>query len=991
MLNDTQQEVVERICKLNNAQKQAVEHTGSPLLIVAGAGTGKTTVITEKISYLLKNNFAKPEEILALTFTDKAAGEMQERIDEKIKLGYVDMQISTFHNFCLKILREYGLEIGLATDFKQITESEAWVLISKNVHQFELEYYRSLGNPNSKIKSLLGHFSKLKDELINPEEYLDFANKMEILEKSDEIEKQRIIELAKAYKKYNELLLKNSMMDFGDLIFYAVKLLKERPNILKKIQERFKYVLVDEFQDVNWSQYELIREIAKTAELTVVGDDDQSIYAFRGSNVSIIMRFKDDFKNAKEIVLNENYRSGQEILDFAYESIKHNNPNRLEEKLKINKKLISKSNTKSEIIYNHFNNITEESEYVVDKILEIKKQNKKLVWDDFAILIRANSHADSFLNALEYHNIPYEFLASSGLYRQKIIIDCISFLRVINDFSDDRSFYRLLRMPFLDFKENDMQKLLMWSKKKSIFYYETLKRSRQFGLSEDGVKISEKIIDLVHDGMKLNKKEKVSQVLHSFLEKSSYLNYLTTEEEKGNAEVIRQIYQLNQFWNLIKKYEELNPEADVSDFIIYYDNLLESGDEGKMFEPVDTPDSVNIITVHSSKGLEYKYVFIVNCVDSRFPIRRKSAGIEVPKELLKENLLSPDFHYEEERRLFYVAVTRAKEKLFFTSASSYSNNEKTKNKISRFLAEMSFVANISTSPKILKASTFLLEQKKKEIEDQKANFIYELPKVFSFSQIKNYRDCPYKYKLANILKIPQKSNSSLSFGNSIHLTLEKFYKEIQKINNVKQDSIFGMPAEIKNVKINNIKIPSLEELFKIYEDNWIEDNYPSKKVREETFLEGKKILKDFYNENSKKWTIPVCLESSFKIKIGEYLLRGKIDRIDLLEDGKLEIIDYKTGKGKEKLATDDKEQLLIYQIAVQTLAEFRNIGELEKLSFYYLNKATKLEFLGKEKDLDREMKKIEDVILNIKDKNFKATPGFSCDYCPYKEICEYKK
>ncbi|MBU2542849.1 UvrD-helicase domain-containing protein, partial [Patescibacteria group bacterium] len=918
--------------KLNSAQKQAIEHISGPLLIVAGAGTGKTTVITKKIAYLIEKKLAKPEEILALTFTDKAAGEMEERVDDLLfnlnsekketglpavalaKAGYVDLQISTFHAFCQRLLEEYGVEMGLPTRFKLLSQTDAWLLMRENIYDFNLDYYRPMGNPTGQIHALLNHFSKCKDELISTQEYLDYVEGL-ILDKDEaEIqEKNRSIEIADAYHKYNQLLLDNNALDFGDLIFYCVKLLHDRPNILKKLQERFKYILVDEFQDVNWAQYELIKLLAEVAQLTVVGDDDQclpgntkvhtpkgnieikklkkgdevttaigkgyyttsfikdikklnkkarfaevttkngkkitttdnhimfahtpntsdkktyyvyimrrkgwgwrmgitndlavrlrlergadgiiaiksckteaearfyetiyclkynipticfkernggvqnkewlkrvfdnidtekniqklaedlhidlnvyhvvldavnrgemrrikinltschrkygkkdntrgastsgdknfriqspviqhllhlettdrktidiikrlghnitkakkgfrlrkasqnyqeleniakqialatggiidrnfkiaqgkhkvlksvmmpaknimpglfipvfhedkglfyeevkdvkyfekkqtvydleidkthnfvanniavhnSIYSFRGSNVSIIMRFKEDFKNTKEIVLTENYRSAKEILDFAYESIKHNNPDRLEEKLKINKKLEAKGGIKDgEVEHLHFETLDLEVQGVVKKILEIKKQDKDATLDDFAILVRANSHVEPFLNAFEAYNIPYEYLASSGLYRQPVVLDCVNFLNIIENIHNDKAIYRLLRMQFLEFKEDDLQKLTGGAKKKSISYYEACKRAREFFVSPVGIEICQKLISLIHGGMKNSRVEKPTVVLYQFLENSGYLKYLAHEETVGNREVIRQI------------------------------------------------------------------------------------------------------------------------------------------------------------------------------------------------------------------------------------------------------------------------------------------------------------------------------------------------------------------------------------------------------------------------------------------------------------------
>src|SRR3989338_7181214 len=249
--------------KLNSAQKEAVEYTNGPLLIVAGAGTGKTTVITNKICYLIEKGLAKPEEILALTFTEKAANEMQERVDKLINAGYAEMHISTFHTFCQRILERHAIDIGLSNQFKLLTETAAWILVRQHFSKFNLDYYRPMGNPIRHIHELLKHFSKCKDELITPEEYLQYAEG--VAKDSGDMnvdKKSRLTEISNAYHTYNQLLLDKAMFDFGDLIFYTVKLLTERPAVLQKFRKQFKYILVDEFQDVNWAQYRLIQILA---------------------------------------------------------------------------------------------------------------------------------------------------------------------------------------------------------------------------------------------------------------------------------------------------------------------------------------------------------------------------------------------------------------------------------------------------------------------------------------------------------------------------------------------------------------------------------------------------------------------------------------------------------------------------------------------------------------------------------------------------------
>src|SRR4030043_1082866 len=376
--------------ELNKEQLQAVKYKSGPLLIIAGAGTGKTTVITEKIKYFINKNLAKTSEILALTFTEKAAREMEERVDLATPYGYTQMWIMTFHSFCDRVLRSEALHIGLDPRYKLMTEAEAVQLLRRNLFKLDLNYFRPLGNPTKFIGGMLQHFSRLQDEDISPNDYLAWTNTK--LAKVEKVERAKWKELAKAYKTYDELKVKEGLMDFGDLIVKTLQLFRQRPNVLKEYQEQFKYVLVDEFQDTNFAQNELAKILAgKGKNITVCGDDDQSIYRFRGAAVSNIVQFRKNFPRAKIVVLTKNYRSTQEILNKAYALIKHNDPDRLEAVEKIDKKLIasSKGKTKGDKIeFIHRDRGENEAEEVAKKIKEIVKQNK-YDFNDFAILVRA--------------------------------------------------------------------------------------------------------------------------------------------------------------------------------------------------------------------------------------------------------------------------------------------------------------------------------------------------------------------------------------------------------------------------------------------------------------------------------------------------------------------------------------------------------------------------------------------------------------------------
>ncbi len=977
---------------LNSSQQRAVEYVDGPLLIVAGAGTGKTTVITKKISYLLQQKIATPENILALTFTEKAAAEMQERVDAELELGYVDLQISTFHSFCQRILEHYGTEIGLPHKSRLLTDTDAWLLVREHLLEFNLDYYRPMGNPNSNIHILLDHFAKAKDELISTQAYLDYVENL-ILDKDDaEIqEKNRLIELANAYHVYNKILLEHNALDFGDLIFYTHKLLKERPNVLKKIQQRFTHILVDEFQDVNYAQYELIRLLARTSQLTVVGDDDQSIYSFRGSNVSIILRFKEDFPHAKGIVLTENYRSSQTILDAAYTSIIHNNPDRLEVKLGLDKRLVaSGANPAATIEHIHTETRDQEVYAVIQKILELKQNDPQFEWDDCAILVRANSHAEPFLNALESFDIPYEFLASGGLYRQPIVLDALAFLRIAAREYENASWYRLMRMPCLSMEYTDVQKVVSGANKKSIPYYQVFSRAKEFFVSAKGVEKLDVLLGAVRKGVESARFEKPTTVLYAFFETVGYLSYLTSEEQKGNGEVIRQIQYLKQFFDLIDAYETVTPGAHVLGFVEHFDHILESGDAGKIFQPRDTAGSVQVLTVHASKGLEYRYVFVVNCVEERFPTRARSGGIDLPLELIKEGGEgTTDFHIAEERRLFYVAITRAREHIYFTSAEYYGDDRKRKKKISRFVQELQIETG-NTAPSSETPADF---SKFKKQPPKKSEIVYEIPKSFSHSQIMTFLKCPYQYKLGHILNIKPRGSGTFSFGTSIHNTLQKFYTRIQELNRVSQGSLFDLSLpSVPEKTEGKILVPSYDDLLAMYEESWISDWYESTHQREQYYAKGKDILKIFYTSQEDNWTVPVSLEGWFKIKVGDYVINGRIDRIDQLPDGSLEIIDYKTGKSKEKLDSDDKQQLLLYHIAATTLPEYRHIGPVGKLTFYYVNDNMKSTFQAVDKDVEKFKEKLVSTIEQITRGDFPPTPSqFVCNYCEFKNICEYRQ
>ncbi|MDP3917674.1 MAG: ATP-dependent helicase, partial [Candidatus Woesebacteria bacterium] len=526
--------------KLNKEQLQAVKHEGGPLLIIAGAGTGKTTVITERIKYLITKGFAKAEEILALTFTEKGAAEMEERIDVALPLGYGEMWVSTFHSFCDRILRDNGIDIGLSTNYKLMTTAQSVDLVKKNLFDFNLEYFRPMGNPCKFIDGLLQHFSRLQDESITPKEYLKYADKY-INEEILEVTKSK--ELANAYNEYNELKLQNNVLDFGDLITYVIKLFKDRPNILKKYQEKFKYILVDEFQDTNFAQNELVNLLAKKdRNITIVGDDNQSIYRFRGAAISNIIQFKKTYSDAKIVTLNQNYRSTQKILDSAYKLIKHNDPDTLEYQLGISKKLKAvNSKQLKDIRFIHTQTGQEEAERVAEEILRLNAKDK-YKWSDMSILVRANNHADSFIREFERQNIQHQFLGPSKLFEKNEIVDLISYLKVLYNPEDSANLYRLLSSDIFDINSLELIKIATNAKKNSLSIFEVI-------ADNTNPKIIN-LLKLIDKHLRVINKETAGYILYEYINEVGIYKKILENSEDTKAKNIA------KFFDKIKSYEE---------------------------------------------------------------------------------------------------------------------------------------------------------------------------------------------------------------------------------------------------------------------------------------------------------------------------------------------------------------------------------------------------------------------------------------------------
>lgn len=959
--------------KLNKQQKEAVKHKEGPLLIIAGAGTGKTTVVTERIKYLILSKKAKPDEILALTFTEKAAREMEERVDVAMPYGYTEMWISTFHSFCDRVLRQEALHIGLDSDYKLMGEAETIQLIRDNIAGFDLDYFATKGNPTKFVGAMLQHFSRLQDEDIIPEDYIKYAKKLGRKNKKGEEEKleaKKTMELAKAFRTYEELKVKNGFLDFGDLITKTLKLFRDRKNVLKEYQEKFKYVLVDEFQDTNYAQNELAILLAgKDKNMTAVGDDDQSIYRFRGAAVSNIVQFRKSFKDAKVVVLTKNYRSAQEILDKAYTLIKHNDPDRLEAVEDIDKKLTSqRDGVEGEIQFIHAERAENEAEAVARKIGDLV-ETEDYDYSDFAILVRANNHAEPFVRALGRFGIPHQFLGPGRLFKQPEVVDLVAYLRVLYNFEDSVSFYRVLSLDYFDIKPRDLAAIGNYSRRKNTSLFQAAENIGDIYVSDKTKETVKKLLVIIKGHLKKVRDESAGQLLYYFLEDTGLLQELLNPD---TPETDKRAKNISRFFDKLKTYEVDHDEATVPSVVDWIELSSELG-ESPLAADFDWTEAnaVNILTAHSAKGLEFPVVFLVNLVSRRFPTTRRREKIPIPEELIKEVLPQGDYHIQEERRLFYVGMTRAEDKLFLTGADYYGEGKRQK-KLSPFIFEaLGDNTTAAERPSSAEQLSFLDYKTPDEKGEATSTRDFHID-YLSYSQISTFQICPLHYKLRYILKIPTPPTAALSFGSSIHDTLKDFY-----------------------VAAKAGKKPTKELMYKLLDENWDEEGYDSKGHEKENFKRGKKVLSEYLDKEFDEKNIPLVVEKMFKVPLrgkkgSDFLMiGGRIDRVDK-KDGEIEIIDYKTGERVPDQKRVDKDlQLSLYALAATSIKEepFDKDPKDLKLSLYYLEEQKKITTTRTKKQLEEAKEEVFKIRKEMEKSDFRCSGHMFCDNCEYALMC----
>src|SRR3954470_14430001 len=538
---------------LNPEQRRAVTHGEGPLLVVAGAGTGKTQVITRRIAWLIATKRARPSEILALTFTDQAADEMQVRVDQLVPYGYTDTAISTFHAFGDRLIREFALEVGLPTDVRVLSRPEVVVFLREHLFDFELDEYRPLGDPTRFLDSLATLFSRAKDEDVSPDGYLAHAEGLAAAASraANELdarngtatdadrhavdaareEARRQGELARAYRRYQELLASKGCIDFGDQVALALRVLRDSPAARELVQRRFKYILVDEFQDTNRAQAELVALLAQPhRNVTVVGDDDQSIYKFRGAAISNIIEFRERYRNARVVVLRRNYRSRGPILDASYRLVRHNDPDRLEVRAGIVKRLVAERGSDAAAAVHHeaFATGAEEADWIAPDIARRVRAGARP--RDAAILVRTNAAADPVLRSLNLEGIPWRFSGTSGLYSRPEVRLLLSFLRAVADPASSVDVYALAASDLYGLGGEDLVAIVNTARRRNRSVFDVLEElGRQPGilrLRPETRTAAARLVEDLRGYVALAHERSAGEVLFAFLRGSGWLKRL---------------------------------------------------------------------------------------------------------------------------------------------------------------------------------------------------------------------------------------------------------------------------------------------------------------------------------------------------------------------------------------------------------------------------------------------------------------------------------
>jgi len=1014
---------------LNAEQKRAVTHGEGPLLVVAGAGTGKTQVITRRIAWLIATRRAKPSEILALTFTDKAAEEMQLRVDQLVPYGYADTAVSTFHAFGDRLIREFAFELGLAPDVRVLSRPEVVVFMRERLFDLDLEEYRPLGDPTRFLGALASLFARCRDEDVSPEAYLAHADRLaadgarlgSALQASSDAgaadrdaaaaaaeHARRQGELARAYGRYTSLLREHGAIDFGDQVSMALQLLRNSAAARETLQARYRYVLVDEFQDTNRAQSELVAMLAERhRNVTVVGDDDQSIYRFRGAAISNILEFRERYRGARTVVLRRNYRSLAPILDSAHRLIKFNDPDRLEARVGISKRLVPERVNRAAAPVRHhvFSTSGEEADWIAGEIR--RRVDAGARPRDHAVLVRANADADPVLRSLNGAGLPWRFSGSSGLYSRPEVRLLLSLLRAVADPGASVDVYALAASERFGIPAGDLVEVTASARRRHRSLFEALEELEGepgvVRVSPVGRAALARLTADLRRYRDLAVRRPAGEVLYAFLRDTGWLAELAGATSLAAEE---QLANIGRFFDIVRTQSALLADDRAVFLARHLATLIEAGDDPATADPDPDVDAVHVMTVHKAKGLEFPMVFLPGLVADRFPARSRREPLAMPLQLVDEVLPEGDGHLQEERRLFYVAMTRARDELVLSHAAESAGGRA--RRVSPFVVEALDLPTAGFGSEALPSSVHASGPLQRiaaadgpAVSPEAERTPAEGPLMLSHSAIDAYLTCPLRYKYQQVVRIPTTPHHSMVYGAALHQAVQEFHRSQAR----------GRPL-------------AEAELIGVFEAAWSNEGFLSREHETARLETGRASLRTFREAQLQPGAIvPAWVEREFAFALGGDRIRGRFDRVDivpvaassesitgavlevedqpsvlradvvepmleLLGPEEVTITDYKSSDVRDpavaRQRARDSLQLQIYAMAYEAMT-----GRLpDAVQLHFLDSGLVGRAAVDPVRLEKARGKIATAAAGIRARDYTPRPGaMACSYCPFRDIC----
>src|SRR5713101_6126922 len=967
--------------RLNGEQRRAITHGEGPLLVIAGAGTGKTRVITERIRHLLQTDpKLSGENILALTFTKKAAGEMKARVMKATGERGRDVTLATFHSFCETLLKE--VEPNRAA----LEQVDHWILLRRNMGRLRLEKYRRLAEPGQFLSDFIAFFSRCQDELVSSQDYQRYADelagKLEVerttldedtyKERAEQVAQEQ--EIARAYRANEQLLREKRAVAINGLIPEAVELLNKNKDLARKLRERYRHILVDEFQDTNIAQLELLHLLsAEPRNILVVGDNDQAIYRFRGASFGSFKLFLERFAGWKtgqdsaklRVTLTENYRSTPNILRVATQVIAQN-----EVSADFPKKVLCATKPEGERIrIAELFAAEDEARWVADELQRLHGAGRP--WRDFAVLYRQHAHRDHLVEELSRRKIPF-VISNLSILEHPLVRDALAYLRLIAKPYDDIACARVLAAPAWHLEAADLVRLAeRAAKKRGTALYNVLQAPQSelpFDASHGALP---ELLEFLSNQRKTLKRRTAREILYDLIEWLEVPQRAGTQDRK----------YVNQLFQFVKDWEPKSETRGLAEFLEYLEYFEQAG--GTLSLEDDAPgDAVQLMTVHGAKGLEFPHVFLLRVNQGAFPAKNRSPLFEFPTTLMKEALPQGDFHIQEERRLFYVALTRAEQRLTITTLT-----EK-KGKVPTFIEDIVMEPAvkrrdvIQTAPKVRAAEAasagtptagkpnaqlFPVSAAPPRIFSRIAQWaeIFHPPSPeplqLSPSAVDNYHKCPQQYLFGYLWSLKEGPKATLSFGSIMHGTIKRFLAELRKGN----------------------KLP-FEDVQRLFEMEWRSVGFEDAYQEVEYKRDGIEQLRTFRAAILEAPPQVREQEKSFELPLeNNVIITGRMDQVNSLGRNDVEIVDYKTGKPKKDADAKKDLQLSLYALAAKEIFEWNPV----RLIFHYLQNNQVQVTTRDAKQLDEAQKVVQEAAADIRAGEFPAKPGFVCRNCAYKPIC----